>query len=62
MSRLTKHQIQQIIKRTPDELKGTYPHIREVFGIFTVKDANWSFIAGWTDDGKLVVTRYGEVL
>ena len=65
MSRLTKRQIQQIIKRTPAELKGTSPgssYIREVLGAYTPVEANWSYVAGWTADGTLVVIRYGEVM
>ena len=65
MSRLTKRQIQQIIKRTPAELKGTSPgssYIREVLGSFTPNEANWSYVAGWTADDRLVVIRHGEIM
>ena len=65
MSRLTKRQIQQIIKRTPIELKGTCPgssYIREVLGAYTPAEANWSYVAGWTAEGQLVVIRFGEVM
>ena len=65
MSRLTKKQIKQIIDRTPAELKGTCPgssYIREVFGTYTPAEANWSYVAGWTEDGILGVIRYGKVM
>jgi len=62
---LTKRQIQQIIKRTPKELKGQLKGdgiIREVMGIFTPAGANWSYVAGWTADDKLIVIRCGEIM
>ncbi len=65
MSRLTKRQIQQIIERTPAELKGTCPgssYIREVLGTYAPAEANWSYVAGWTKDGILVVILYGKVM
>lgn len=62
---LTRRQIQQIIKRTPQELRGKAigsSGIREVFGRFTPSGANWSYVAGWTDDGILVVIRFGTIM
>ena len=65
MSRLTKKQIRQIIDHTPAELKGTTPGssgIRETLGYYTKEDANWSYVAGWTKEGVLVVMRFGEIM
>lgn len=64
MAKLTHRQIQQIIKRTPAELKGKQigDAIREELGTFQPADANWSYHAGWLSDGTLVVLRYGEVM
>ena len=61
MTKLTRRQIQHIIKRTPQELRGTFPEIMEEFGQFQPEGANWSYRAGWTWDGVLVVTVFGQV-
>ena len=58
---LTRKQINKIIEHTPEELKGTFPTVVEELGIYTKADANWSYHAGWTRAGDLVVTVYGEV-
>ena len=60
--KLTMAQIKQIQKHTPENLKGTYPTIVENLGFFQKADANWSYWAGWTKDGILVVTVYGKVI
>ena len=60
--KLTKKQIDLIRKNTPDALKGTQTTIRDFLGSFTPSGANWSYYAGWTRDGILVVTRFGEVM
>ena len=59
--KLTKKQIEIIIAHTPVELKGTYPAIIANFGYFMKTDANWSYRAGYTSDGYLVVTVFGCV-
>ena len=59
---LTMKQIKMIIKHTPDALKGTYPTIVESLGYFMKAGANWSYRAGWTADGILVVTVFGQVV
>ena len=60
--KLTKKQIDAIRAHTPEELKGKQVHFAETLGYFQKSGANWSYIAGWTYDGALVVTRFGEVL
>lgn len=62
MTRLTKKQIDAICAHTPEALKGTQVHIWETLGNYMPAGANWSYCAGWTRDGVLVVTRFGEVL
>ena len=63
--KLTKKQIDQIINHTPEELRGKSLGdgcIREILGRFSHEDANWSYVAGWMEDGTLVVTRYGVIM
>ena len=63
--KLTKKQIQQIIDHTPKELKDATPghfSFGEELGYFMPHDANWSYRAGWLDDGTLVVLRYGTIV
>lgn len=60
--RLTKKQIDLIINSTKKELKGKNTNIYVTLGYYTPCGANWSYIAGWTMYGELVVTRFGEVL
>lgn len=60
--KLTKKQIDAIRAHTPEELKGKQVHLAETLGHFQKSGANWSYIAGWTYDGALVVARFGEVL
>lgn len=59
---LTKKQIETIRRHTPEALKGTQVMICETLGYFQPAGANWSYRAGWTRDGILVVTRFGEVM
>lgn len=59
--KLTKKQINEIIKRTPKKLKGYHESIETVLGYFTKQGANWSYKTGWTYNGDLVVTVFGEV-
>jgi hypothetical protein len=58
---LTKKQINLIIEKTKEELKGTQTHIGTTLGYYQKSGANWSYIAGWTNDGELVATVFGEV-
>ena len=60
--KLTKKQIEIIREQTPAELRGTRPFIIQTLGYFMPSGANWSYIAGFTFDGVLVVTRYGAVV
>ncbi len=60
--KLTKKQIDIIRAHTPEELKGTQTTISQTLGYFQPYEANWSYLAGWTYDGVLVVTRFGEVM
>lgn len=59
--KLTKKQIELIIKNTKKELKGKYASIAQTLGYFQKTGANWSYVAGWTYDGDLVVTVFGQV-
>ena len=60
--KLTKKQIDMIREHTPAELKGKSVTISNTLGYFQPFEANWSWIAGWTHDGQLVVTRFGEIM
>ena len=60
--KLTKKQIEIIRGRTPQELKGFYASLETTLGYFTPTGANWSYIAGWTYAGDLVVTQFGRIL
>ena len=59
--KLTRKQIVAIIQHTPADLKHTQATIAAPLGYFTPSNANWSYRAGWTREGVLVVTRFGEV-
>ena len=59
--KLTKKQIDIIIAHTPIELKGTCQTIVESFGYYMPSNANWSYHAGYTSNGFLVVTVFGHV-
>ena len=59
--KLAKKQIDLIIAHTPENLKGKQLHIDEYLGSYTKYGANWAYHAGWTRDGVLVVTVFGEV-
>ena len=61
ISRLSKRQIDAIIRRTPESLKGTFHGFEEILGYYSKADTNWAYIAGWTKDGDLVVTVFGQV-
>lgn len=58
---LTLKQIKRIIEHTPEHLKGKFVSIHTVLGIFVPAGANWGYRAGWTADGELVVTVFGQV-
>lgn len=60
--KLTKKQIDIIRAHTPDEMKGTQVRIDEYLGSFQKEGANWKYHAGWTREGVLVVTAFGEVM
>lgn len=62
--KLTKKQIDLIVENTPQELKGTQPHIIEDLGRFWKSGANWAYRAGYikyNDINILVITVFGEV-
>ena len=64
MKHLTKRQIQQIIFHTPEELHGKAlgsAAMVEELGCFQPEDANWSYRAGWLNDGQLVVMVFGTI-
>ncbi len=61
-STLTRKQIDEIIRHTPEELKGTFAKIEDRLGKFQKSGANWAYIAGWTKEGVLVVTAFGEIM
>lgn len=58
---LTKKQIDAIIANTKKELKGKSASIAQTLGYYQKSGANWSYIAGWTYDGYLVVTIFGQI-
>lgn len=60
--KLTKAQMELIVEHTKKELKGTHQNIATDFGYFQPSGANWCYKAGWTYDGDLVVTCFGEVV
>ena len=60
--KLTKKQIDIIRSQTPAELKGKQTTISMMLGYYMPSGANWSWQAGWTYDGQLVVTRFGEIM
>ena len=62
IGRLTRKQINLIVAQIPEELRGTQAHITTAFGAYSPSNANWSYVAGWTNNGDLVVTRFGEVV
>ena len=63
INRLTLSQIKIIVKRTPKELEGRQMiHFVEELGYFVCRNANWVYVAGWTDEGLLVVTRFGSIV
>lgn len=59
--KLTKAQIEEIKKHTRPALKGQQVSIWDDLGYYRKANANWSYRAGWTRDGELVVTVFGEV-
>ena len=58
---LTKKQIEIIKKQTKPELKGRDASIAVLLGTYTKSGANWSYLVGWTYEGDLVVTVFGEI-
>jgi hypothetical protein len=59
--KLTKKQIDLIIEYTKKELKGKSTSIFKTLGYYQKNNANWSYLAGWTYEGDLVVTVFGEI-
>ena len=59
---LTKKQIDAIRAHTPAEMKGKQASIQDTLGTYSKASANWSYRAGWTREGVLVVTVFGEVM
>ena len=62
MTKLTKKQIRAIVAHTPAELKGQQVRLDDILGCYQPASANWCYRAGWTRDGVLVVTQFGEIL
>lgn len=60
--KLTRKQINEIAQHTPADMVGKQTSIYTVLGYFQKAGANWSYLAGWTYDGLLVVTRFGEIV
>ena len=60
--KLTKKQIDAIRAHTPAELKGKQVSIYDSLGSYSKANTNWSYRAGWTREGVLVVTVFGEVM
>ena len=62
MTKLTKKQIRAIVAHTPAELKGQQVQLDDTLGYYQPSNANWSYRAGWTSDGALVVDYFGKIL
>lgn len=60
--RLTKKQIEIIRENTKAELKGKQATLYTILGYYQPSGANWSYQAGWTYEGDLVVVRFGEIM
>ena len=64
MAKLSKKQINMIIKNTPKELHGKsvgdFAIVQEL-GYYQKEDANWSYRAGWLNNGQLVVVCFGHI-
>lgn len=64
MAKLSKKQINMIIENTPKELHGKevghFALVQEL-GSFQKEGANWSYRAGWLENGQLVVVCFGHV-
>ena len=61
MTKLTKRQSRASGAHTPAGLKGQQVQLDESLGCYQPAAANWCYRAGWTRDGVLVVTRFGEI-
>lgn len=59
---MTLKEIKKISAHTREELIGTFQTIDQELGYFMRSEANWSYRCGWTRDGDLVVTVFGEVV
>lgn len=59
--KLTWKQIIAIKNHTPLELKGKHTTLEETLGRFQPLNSNGIYLAGWTHEGDLVVTRFGEI-
>ena len=62
MTKLTKKQIRAIVAHTPAELKGQQVQLDDILSYYQPSNANWSYRAGWTSDGALVVDYFGKIL
>ena len=60
--KLTRKQVTAIIAHTPQELKGKQDHLTEELGYYQPSGVNWSYRAGWTYEGNLVVLYFGVIL
>ena len=62
MTKLTKKQIRAIVTHTPAELRNQPARLVDTLGYYQPSNANWSYRAGWTSDGALVVDYFGKIL
>ena len=60
--KLTKKQIDLIREKTDRDMVGKQRVIATELGYYMPSNANWAYRAGWTRDGQLVVTVFGEVM
>lgn len=59
--KLTKKQIEIIIEQTRKDIKGKSASLYKTLGYYMPSNANWSYQAGWTYEGDLVVTQFGII-
>jgi len=62
--KLTKRQIDTIIRNTPEDLKGYHNSFESDFGYFMPLGANWSYHAGYVryNDGVVLVVKvFGQI-
>ena len=60
--KLTRKQTEIVRQMTRYDLAGKQVSIHTTLGYYQPSQANWCYIVGWTAEGDLVCTRFGEVM